>query len=121
MLRDKLHSVLTAKEHLVISQFPSGAPVRRENFPQRNRTMAFISDCTIIVEAKEKSGPIHQGWEALRLGRPLYLLESLSASGFQWVDEFLITGARILSESDIDDMLAGLLKGHEGSFDELPL
>lgn len=31
-----------ACEHAVVSQFPPGAPVHRENFPQRNGTMALI-------------------------------------------------------------------------------
>ena len=39
----------------------------------RNRTMAIIAHATVIVEAGEGSGTLHQGWEALRLGRPLFL------------------------------------------------
>lgn len=35
--------------------------------------MALLSDATVIVEAGETSGTLHQGWEALRLGRPLFL------------------------------------------------
>ena len=69
-----------AREHLAISQFAPGVPPRKENFPQRNRTMALLSDATIIVEAGEGSGTLHQGWEALRLGRALFLLESLAVS-----------------------------------------
>ena len=58
------------REHLVISQFPSGTPSRRTNFPRRNRTMALLTDATVIIEAGESSGTLDQGWEALRLGRP---------------------------------------------------
>ena len=49
------------KDHLAVSQFPEGCPVQKKNFPQRNRTMALISDATVIVEAGEKSGTRHQG------------------------------------------------------------
>jgi DNA processing protein len=35
--------------------------------------MALLTDATVIVEAGEKSGTLHQGWEALRLGRLLFL------------------------------------------------
>ena len=39
--------------------------------------MALISHATIIVEAADKSGSLHQGWEALRLGRPLFVIDRL--------------------------------------------
>ena len=64
-------------EHAVVSQFPLGTPIQRSNFPLRNRTMALLSDATIIVEASEKSGTRHQGWEALRLGRDVFILENV--------------------------------------------
>lgn len=59
--------------HLAISQFPIGHVTQPKDFVVRNRTMALISDATIIVEAQDTSGSLHQGWEALRLGRSLYL------------------------------------------------
>jgi DNA processing protein len=62
-----------SREHLVISQFEIGKRVLKQNFIFRNRTMALISNATVIVEAKDDSGSLHQGWEALRLGRPLFI------------------------------------------------
>ncbi|HEY6359354.1 MAG TPA: DNA-processing protein DprA, partial [Vicinamibacterales bacterium] len=53
------------RAHLVLSQFPSGHAVHPKNFPIRNRTMALLSHATIIVEAADDSGALHQGWEAL--------------------------------------------------------
>ena len=98
------------REHLAVSQFASGTPSRPGNFPMRNRTMALLSDATVIVEAGEKSGSLHQGWEALRLGRPLFLAQSaVSASPASWPAEFMRYGAVVLS----DDKLALL-------FDFLP-
>ena len=64
-------------EHLAISQFAPSSPVQRGNFPMRNRTMALIAHATLIVEAGEKSGTISQGWETLRLGRPLLIHRTL--------------------------------------------
>jgi len=64
------------REHLAVSQFAPGSTWDKRSFPIRNRTMALLSDVTVIVEAYESSGTIHQGWEALRLGRPLFILES---------------------------------------------
>ena len=65
--------------------------------------MALLSPATIIVEAGAGSGTQHQGWEALRLGRPLYFLESAVASKdiqFQWVNEQIEYGAEILTDAN---------------------
>ncbi len=89
-----------ARDHLLISQFPSGYPTGRKNFPMRNRTMALVSDATVIVEAGEKSGTIHQGWEALRLGRPLFILKALVQNkNLTWPQKFLEHGAEILDNT----------------------
>ena len=40
-----------AAKHLVVSQFPIGHPITKGNFVRRNKTMALISDATVIVEA----------------------------------------------------------------------
>ena len=46
------------REHLVVSQFSEGHPTTRKNFPTRNRTMALVSDASVIVEAGEGSGSL---------------------------------------------------------------
>lgn len=87
-----------ASHHLLVSQFSPGTPVRRENFPQRNRTMALLSHASVIVEAGETSGSLSQGWEALRLGRPLFLLQSiLKNSELKWPRELIDHGASVLT------------------------
>jgi len=90
------------REHLVVSQFAPGTMVQRKNFPMRNRTMALLSDATVIVEAGEKSGTLHQGWEALRLGRLLFLMESVVAdSSLTWPAEMVGYGAQVLSRENL--------------------
>ncbi len=91
------------REHLAVSQFAPGAPVRREWFPMRNRTMALLSDATVIVEAGEGSGTLHQGWEALRLGRPLFLAEAATKSkGLRWPEEMIHYGAGVLPDGALE-------------------
>ena len=100
-----LHQKIASK-HLLVSQFPEGYPFGRKNFPIRNRTMALLSDATFIVEAGEKSGTVHQGWEALRLGRPLFLFESLvSNSALSWPKEMIQYGAQVLTRDNIERVL----------------
>lgn len=97
---------LIAEHHLLVSQFARGSKPKREHFPQRNRTMALVSDATVIVEAGEKSGTVHQGWEALRLGRPLYLMESLAGrADLTWPKEMIRYGAQLLTRETLDAIL----------------
>jgi DNA processing protein len=97
------------REHLAVSQFPPGTSPRRNNFPQRNRTMALLCGATVIVEAGESSGTQHQGWEALRLGRLLFLMESLARrEDLKWPREMLGYGAQVLSRENLAAVLEAL-------------
>jgi DNA processing protein len=96
-------------EQLVVSQFAVGHPVTPKNFPIRNRTMALLTDATVIVEAGEKSGTVHQGWEALRLGRQLFLLESVANDpGLSWPQKMMHYGAQVLSRNNLADVLSDI-------------
>ncbi len=87
--------------HLAVTPFDLGHPTQRQNFPRRNRWMVLISDATVIVEASDSSGTISQGWEAIRLGRPLFLLRSVAQNAaLKWPDKMLAYGASILSSTD---------------------
>ncbi len=100
---------LIMKDHLAISQFDVGTKVQRSNFPARNRTMALISDATLIVEAFENSGTTHQGWEALRLGRPLYISSDLiRLRKLSWAIKMLDYGAHPFKLDKVDDLLESL-------------
>lgn len=103
------------REQLVVSQFPSGYPSKRENFPRRNRTMALLADATVIVEAGEKSGTLHQGWEALRLGRLLFLMESVATNkALTWPAEMIRYGAQVLSRENLDVVLEEMPESTRG-------
>jgi DNA processing protein len=98
-----------AQEQLVVSQFPIGTPTTPKSFPIRNRTMALLSDATVIVEAGEKSGTLHQGWEALRLGRTLFLMESVANDPtLSWPREMMKHGALVLTRENLSEELADL-------------
>ena len=95
-----------AKKHLIVSQFDSQSPIRPTNFPARNRTMALLSQISVIVEAGEKSGTMHQGWEALRLGRPLFIHEDLvNNKELSWPSKLIEYGAETLYMDDLDLLL----------------
>ena len=98
--------------HLAISQFQIGRPITRQNFVLRNRTMALISDATIIAEATDTSGSLHQGWEALRLGRSLFIWKSiLNNSQLTWPQKMFRYGAIVLFDpEDIFESLPSSVK-----------
>jgi len=92
------------ERHLLVSQFAQGTDVYPSNFPRRNRTMALVSNATIIVEAGETSGTLHQGFEALRLGRPLFLLNEVVANPkLTWPKKMLDYGAVAIGSPADDD------------------
>lgn len=95
-------------QHLAISQFPENHLTRRGDFILRNRTMALISDATVIVEAGETSGSLSQGWETLRLGRPLFISPIVLDRRLQWPQEMMKYGAKVLNgvEELLDELLA---------------
>lgn len=96
-------------EQLVVSQFPIGTAVTPKSFPIRNRLMALLTDATVIVEAGEKSGTVHQGWEALRLGRSLFLMESVASNpNLSWPREMIKYGAQVLSRENLQSELEDL-------------
>lgn len=64
-------------EHLLISQFPPGSRVFPSHFPARNRLMALLTDASVIIEAGETSGTLHQAAECVRLGRWLFIARSV--------------------------------------------
>ena len=97
------------REHLAVSQFRSGTPPQRKNFPMRNRTMALLSDATVIVEAGAKSGTLHQGWEVLRLGRLLFLMESVAKDeSLSWPAKMIGYGAQVLARDNLELVLDNL-------------
>jgi len=98
-------------EQLAVSQFQNGHPILPGNFVQRNKTMALISDASVIIEAGSTSGTIHQGWEAIRLGRPLFIWNKLvQNSALTWPKKMIQYGARELFDpKDILDELPSQL------------
>lgn len=88
-----------ARQHLLVSQFAEGQPTTRKSFILRNRTMALLSHGSVIVEAGAKSGTEHQGWEALRLGRELFLSRSLLEADFEWPAKMQEYGATVFDDA----------------------
>ncbi len=102
-----------AERFLVVSQVPvlryAERPTeRRGYFPERNATMSALSRATVIVEASDTSGTLHQARAALEQGRPLFILEScFQVPGLRWPHRYAERGARRVRDSgDLRQALA---------------
>lgn len=97
------------RDHLAVSQFEEGSTVQPGNFHARNRTMALIADASVIVESREGGGSLHLGWEAVRLGRPLFVhTREFSKRALRWPRKLAEYGAVEFREpEDILDYLPG--------------
>lgn len=65
------------RDHLLVSQFESGERTYRSSFPERNKTMALLSDASVVIEASDTSGTLHQAAECVRQNRWLGILKSV--------------------------------------------
>jgi len=93
------------RDHLLISPFRSGETVHKSNFPKRNRVMALLSDATVIVEASDTSGTLHQAAECLRQGRWLFIVKSIANDDrLQWPSRFIGKPKVQILESTADIM-----------------
>lgn len=92
-----------ASKHLVLSQFKPESAIRRSNFPIRSRLMALISKITIVIAAQDKSGSTNQMWEALRLGRKVYIsCACINNKDIEWPMVALERGAVPMTEKFLE-------------------
>lgn len=94
-----------AERHLLLSPFAEGEAVFRGNFPKRNKVMALLSDATVIIEASDTSGTLHQAAECTKQGRWLFILKSVvDDPRVQWPKRFL-NAERTVVLTSTDDIL----------------
>ncbi|MCW5588637.1 MAG: DNA-processing protein DprA [Legionellales bacterium] len=106
-----------SRHHLLISQVPivsyesKSIPFTRLFFPERNKTMAALSEATIIVEAGQTSGTLIQAKAALKQGRKVFILNNnFENPALSWPQKLEADGA--IRVYDVDDILQGLASGN---------
>lgn len=91
--------------HLLVSQFAAGTRTFPSDFPKRNRLMAALTDASIIVEATDSSGTLHQAAECIRLKRWLFIMQSVAEDpDLEWPQKFL-KEPTVAVLSSLDDVL----------------
>ena len=78
------------REHLLLSPFTWGDTFVPSNFPARNRIMAHLALATVIIEASDTSGSLHQAAESVQVGRPVFITAGmLEDAQLRWPKRFI--------------------------------
>jgi DNA processing protein len=96
------------REHLLLSPFSWGDKFVPSNFPERNRIMARLAMATVIIEASDTSGSLHQAVESLEVGHAVFIAAAvLDNPKLTWPRRFIGDDkplARVLrASSDVID------------------
>lgn len=94
------------RNHLLVSPFKIGEAVFKSNFPARNRVMAALTDATVIIEASDTSGTLHQAAECTRLKRWLFISKAIvDDPGVKWPAKFLKTYDRAVVLNRVSEIV----------------
>lgn len=63
---------MVKKQGAIITEYPSGTKVHKSNFLSRNRIIAGLADCTVVVESAYKGGALVTARVAQSYGRDVF-------------------------------------------------
>lgn len=125
-----------ARNGLLVSEFPMGAPAYPQNFPIRNRIVSGLALGVIIIEGAQYSGSAITAKLAMDQGREVFAVPGNITSKMSWGPNLLIKegGAKLVQEwSDITNELPAavrrdlvrqaqhaILPGMDGAFENPP-
>jgi DNA protecting protein DprA len=100
------------REHLLLSPFRWGDKFVPANFPERNRIMARLALATVIIEASDTSGSLHQAIESVQVGHPVFIAAAmLDDAHLSWPRRFVRDdqplGRVLRKASDVIDFARG--------------
>ncbi len=82
----------------IISEYEIGIKPQKNHFPARNRIISGISESTVIIEAKEKSGSLITANFALEQGKNVYAVPgNIYDENSKGTNELIKQGANLLT------------------------
>ncbi|MFG6148927.1 DNA-processing protein DprA [Halobacillus sp. B23F22_1] len=95
-----------AKNHIIISEYPPDQPPKKYHFPERNRIISGLSEATLVIEARVRSGSLITVDQALEQGRDIYAVPGpVGASTSEGCHHIIQQGARLVQS--YEDILEG--------------
>lgn len=103
----------------ILSEFPLGRPPDRQTFPQRNRLVAALSRCVIVIETDLAGGSLITARFALELGRPVCVLPGrVDSPASRGCHALIRDGATLITS--VDEILEELGEFKKASRDPQP-
>lgn len=102
--RDLAHRITS--QGVLVSQFAPPAPRTGTTFLRRNCVIAALSDLSVIMDGRDRSGSRHEVEQAIRYGKPV-LMWAAALRGEAWANQLAETGHASFVDS-VEDVLAAL-------------
>jgi DNA processing protein len=86
----------------LVTEFPPGFPPLPHHFPHRNRLIAGLAECVVVVEARERSGSLSTAARAgaLAEGRVFAVPGAIDAPASAGTNRLIRDGAHVYTEPD---------------------
>ncbi|MBO1510425.1 DNA-processing protein DprA [Metabacillus bambusae] len=88
------------KSHLILSEHPPFTPPQKWHFPMRNRIISGLSEGTIIIQAKNRSGSLITAYQALEQNREVFAVPgSIFDECSSGTNELIQSGAKLVQNA----------------------
>lgn len=103
----KLAQEILERDGAIISEYPTGTPTLKQNFPLRNRIIAGLTLGTLVIEAGEDSGSLITAECALDYNREVFAVPgNIDSDSSKGTNQLIQKGAKLVMT--IDDILSEL-------------